>query len=203
PSVAYGPVVFGGAVSWSLEANRDLDIAAVLDDHVLLDEARLTGGVLMRLGRVHRDLGVPLLNGSPIARALFPDPAVPLPALPAPEALDRVAATLAACRDDLTAADPAAADGDVVRRELHHAVALAQFALDVLRARAAVRADADAVPDADAIEPAAARRLLRRIEPLLTEQGACWLLRSRPGGLDDSIRELDRLRHQLTAAAHA
>ncbi|MFC9181010.1 hypothetical protein ACFTZJ_09960 [Streptomyces globisporus] len=38
PSVAYGPVVFGGAVSWSLEANRDLDIAAVLDDHVLLDE---------------------------------------------------------------------------------------------------------------------------------------------------------------------
>ncbi|MGW3505815.1 hypothetical protein ACWDMY_34905, partial [Streptomyces globisporus] len=80
---------------------------------------------------------------------------------------------------------------------------LAQFALDVLRARAAVRADADAVPDADAIEPAAARRLLRRIEPLLTEQRACWLLRSRPGGLDDSIRELDRLRHQLTAAAHA
>ncbi|MFF8987326.1 glycoside hydrolase [Streptomyces globisporus] len=203
PSVAYGPVVFGGAVSWSLEANRDLDIAAVLDDHVLLDEARLTGGVLMRLGRVHRDLGVPLLNGSPIARALFPDPAVPLPALPAPEALDRVAATLAACRDDLAAADPAAADGDVVRRELHHAVALAQFALDVLRARAALRADADAVPDADAIEPAPARRLLRRIEPLLAEQRACWLLRSRPGGLDDSIRELDRLRHQLTAAAHA
>ncbi|MFB6670517.1 glycoside hydrolase family 20 zincin-like fold domain-containing protein [Streptomyces parvus] len=203
PSVAYGPVVFGGAVSWSLEANRDLDIAAVLDDHVLLDEARLTGGVLTRLGRVHRNLGVPLLNGSPIARALFPDPAVPLPALPAPEALDRVAATLTACGDDLTAADPAAADGDVVRRELHHAVALARFAVDVLRARAAVTADAGSVPDADAIDPTTARRLLRRIEPLLAEQRACWLLRSRPGGLDDSIRELDRLRHQLTAAAHA
>ncbi|MFD5204199.1 hypothetical protein ACFWM7_29580 [Streptomyces sp. NPDC058375] len=53
------------------------------------------------------------------------------------------------------------------------------------------------------IDPATARRLLRRIEPLLAEQRACWLLRSRPGGLDDSIRELDRLRHQLIGAAHA
>ncbi|MDX5573444.1 glycoside hydrolase family 20 zincin-like fold domain-containing protein [Streptomyces sp. ID01-9D] len=203
PSVAFGPVVFGGAVSWSLEANRDLDIAAVLDDHVLLDGARLTGGVLTRLGRVYRDLGVPLLNGSPIARALFPDPAVPLPSLPEPEAMDRVAATLTACRTDLDAADPAAADGDVVRRELRHAVALAEFALDVLRARAAARAGTGTVPDADAIDPATARRLLRRIDPLLGEQRACWLLRSRPGGLDDSIGELDRLRHQLGTAAHA
>ncbi|MFI1224722.1 MULTISPECIES: glycoside hydrolase family 20 zincin-like fold domain-containing protein [unclassified Streptomyces] len=201
PSVAYGPVVFGGAVSWCLEAGRDLDIAAVLDEHVLLDETRLTGGVLMRLGRVYRDLEVPLLNGSPIARALFPDPAVPLPSLPSPEAMDRVAATLAACREDLVVAEPAAADGDVVRRELHHAVALAEFALDVLRARAAVGAGADA--GADAIDPASARRLLRRIEPLLAEQRACWLLRSRPGGLEDSVQELDRLRHQLLTAAHA
>ncbi|PWS39678.1 glycoside hydrolase, partial [Streptomyces sp. ZEA17I] len=62
---------------------------------------------------------------------------------------------------------------------------------------------AGSLPDADAIEPGTARRLLRRIEPLVAEQRACWLLRSRPGGLDDSIRELDRLRHHLTAAAHA
>ncbi|MFJ6985881.1 MULTISPECIES: glycoside hydrolase family 20 zincin-like fold domain-containing protein [unclassified Streptomyces] len=209
PSVAYGPAVFGGAVSWCLEANRDLDIAAVLDEHVLLDAARLTGGVLTRLGRVHRDLGVPLLNGSPIARALFPDPAVPLPSLPTPEAADRVAATLAACRDDLAAADPAAADGEVVRRELQHAIALAEFAVDVLRARAAIRTGpgAGTAPgtgtDADAVAPSTARRLLRRMEPLLAEQRACWLLRSRPGGLDDSIGELDRLRHQLQRAARA
>lgn len=205
PSVAYGPAVFGGAVSWCLESNSDLDIAAVLDEHVLLDEARLTGGVLMRLGRVYRDLEVPVLNGSPIARALFPDPAVPLPSLPSPEAMDRVSVTLAACREELAAADPAAADGDVVLRELRHAVVLAEFALDVLRARAAVGADAgaDVVAAADAVDPAAARRLLRRIEPLLAEQRACWLLRSRPGGLDDSVKELDRLRHQLQRAAHA
>ncbi|WP_432149507.1 glycoside hydrolase [Streptomyces sp. bgisy029] len=213
PSVAYGPVVYGGAVSWCLEANRDLGIAAVLDEHVLLDEARLTGDALMRLGRVHRDLEVPLLNASPIARALFPDPAVPLPSSPPPEALDRVAATLAACRDDLAAAAPASADGDTVRRELQHAINLAEFALDVLRARAAASAAfagaatgtgaEAAVAGADAIDGPAARRLLRRIEPLLTEQRACWLLRSRPGGLEDSIGELDRLRHQLLKAAHA
>ncbi|MFC9181011.1 hypothetical protein ACFTZJ_09965 [Streptomyces globisporus] len=86
-----------------------------------------------------------------------------------------------------------------MQRELHHAISLAGFAVDVLRARAAVGSDTDA----DAVAPSTARRLLRRIEPLLAEQRACWLLRSRPGGLSDSIAELDRLRHQLQLAAHA
>ncbi|MFD0655471.1 hypothetical protein ACFQ2Y_50275 [Streptomyces malaysiensis subsp. malaysiensis] len=81
-------------------------------------------------------------------------------------------------------------------RELMHAIDLAEFAVDVLRARAAVGAGADAIP-ADT-----ARRLLLRLPPLLAEQRACWLLRSRPGGLDDSLTRIDPLRHQLLRAAH-
>ncbi|MGW5638017.1 DUF4132 domain-containing protein, partial [Streptomyces sp. NPDC003832] len=51
------------------------------------------------------------------------------------------------------------------------------------------------------IAPAAATRLLSRLPALLAEQRACWLLRSRPGGLDDSLAHFDRLRHLLTEAA--
>ncbi|MEV8063498.1 glycoside hydrolase family 20 zincin-like fold domain-containing protein [Streptomyces antimycoticus] len=196
PSVAFGPAVFGGAASWCLETNRDLDLGAVLDDHVLLDAAGLAGSVLERLGGVYRLFGVPLLNGSPVARALFPDPSLPLPDLPTHAALDVAAGALAEARLDLSATDLAAADGDVVVRELLHATGLAEFAVDVLRARAAVGAGAEAIP-ADT-----ARRLLRRLPPLLTEQRACWLLRSRPGGLDDSLTRIDPLRHQLLRAAH-
>ncbi|ANY08847.1 glycoside hydrolase family 20 zincin-like fold domain-containing protein [Pseudonocardia sp. HH130630-07] len=193
PPVAFGPAVLGGAVSWCLEANRDLDVAAVLDERVLGDPAGLLGGVLVRLGGVYRHFGVPLLNGSPVARVLFGEPGLPLPELPAADALDRVSAVLAGCRRDLAAADPASADGPVVRRELEHAVALAEFAVDVLAARAAAGPDG---PGADT-----ARRLLNRLDPLLAEQRACWLLRARPGGLDDSIRRIDGLRHELLRAA--
>ncbi|WP_367125394.1 glycoside hydrolase family 20 zincin-like fold domain-containing protein [Streptomyces phytohabitans] len=196
PSIAFGPAVFGGAVSWCLDTNRGLDLADVLNSLVLLDGTGLTGAVLDRLGRIAHDLGVPLLNGSPLARALRPDPALPLPAHPEPAALDRAAATLARCRRDLAAADPAAGDGEVLRRELTHAVGLSEFAVELLRARAAVRGEADD------IDPATARRLLRELEPLLAEQRACWLLRARPGGLDDSVARFDGLRHALLRAAN-
>ncbi|MFF1920607.1 glycoside hydrolase family 20 zincin-like fold domain-containing protein [Streptomyces sp. NPDC058221] len=196
PSVAFGPAVFGGAASWCLESNRELDLGAVLDEHVLLDAAGLAGRVLVRLGGVYRLFGVPLLNGSPVARALFPDPSLPMPDLPAPTALDVAGGTLAECRLDLSAAEPAAADGDVVVRELLHAIDLAQFAVDLLRARTEAGGAADAIP------AGAARRLLRRLDPLLAEQRACWLLRSRSGGLDDSLARIDTLRHQLLRAAH-
>lgn len=194
PSVSFGPAVFGAAVSWCLEANRDLDIAGVLNDHVLLDPTGLAGRALDRLGRVAEDLGVPLLNASPLARALFPHTGT-LPRCPSGPALEAAAEVLDACRRDLSDADPASGDGDTVRRELQQAVALSAFAVDLLRARSA------AGGPAEAIDAATAARLLDALGPLLAEQRACWLLRSRPGGLDDSLARIERLRGDLTAAA--
>nr|WP_202501197.1 family 20 glycosylhydrolase [Streptomyces sp. SID5785] len=196
PSVAFAPAVFGGGVAWCLETNRDADLATVLDTHVLLDAASQAGGILVRLGGLYRRLGVPLLNGSPLFRALFPGIAPLLPELPSADALDAVAGALAACRRDLAAVDLAAADGEVVVRELAHAVELAQFATDVLRARVAVRGAADAV------DPDGARTLLRRLDALVAEQRACWLLRARVGGLEDSLARIGTLRRELLTAAH-
>ncbi|MFD6096040.1 glycoside hydrolase family 20 zincin-like fold domain-containing protein [Nocardiopsis flavescens] len=194
PSVAFGPAVFGGAVAWCLEANRGLDVAAVLDDHVLLDTTGLTGTVLVRLGGVAEDLGVPLLNASPVARTLFPRTGAP-PDPPSAPALAAVTATLEECLRDLDAADPASGDGDTVLRELRQAIALARFAVELMRARSR------AGGEAGALDGASARRLLDALEPLLAEQRACWLLRSRPGGLDDSLARIEPLRDDLTRAA--
>ncbi|QNP62205.1 glycoside hydrolase [Streptomyces genisteinicus] len=195
PSPAFGPAVYGGAVAWCLDANRDLDLAPVLDAHVLLDAAGLAGSVLDRLGRLGESLGVPLLNASPLVRVLRPDAAHPVTDHPTEEAMDTAARTLEECRRDLADADLAAADGDTVVRELTHAVALAAFALDLLRAQA------HSGGPADTVDAATAARLLRRLDPLLAEQRACWLLRSRPGGLDDSMARFAVVRRLLTAAA--
>jgi hypothetical protein len=212
PSVSFGPAVHGGAVSWCLEANRRTDVAAVLNAHVLLDPTGLTGTVLDRLGRLCEAFGVPMLNGSPVARALFPHVNPPMPGLPAARALEDAAETLRECRRDLAVAAPAAADGEVVRRELDHAAALAEFAVEVLAAQAQAQASAGepsgggatscgGPASAAAVAGPAARRLLRALPGLLDEQRACWLLRSRPGGLDDSLARIEPLRHALQEAA--
>nr|WP_218886293.1 family 20 glycosylhydrolase [Kineococcus aurantiacus] len=190
PSVAFGPALFGGAVSWSLEANRDVDVAAVLSEAVLLDPTGLTGDVLVRAGGVCQALGAPLLNASPLCLVLRePDQLKPW-AVPSPQALAAVHETLTGCLADLAAADPAAADGDVVVRELTQALRLSDLAVRLFQARA----------DDGSFDAAAAPRLLTELEALLEEQRACWLLRSRPGGLADSLAEFSRLRHALLRA---
>jgi hypothetical protein len=193
PAVAFGPVLFGGAVSWSLATNRDLDLAAVLDEHVLLDPTGTVGDVLVRAGRVCHQLGAPLLNASPLARVLLDPDGLPAWGTPSAQALTEVRATLLSCVEDLRRADPASADGDVVVRELTQALRLSEFAARLLLARG----------DDGVVDPATARGLLVELDALLAEQRACWLLRSRSGGLDDSIREFSTLRHALLRSARS
>ncbi|NAZ81246.1 family 20 glycosylhydrolase, partial [Kineococcus sp. R8] len=192
PSVAFGPVLFGGAVSWNLAANRDLDVAAVLDEHVLLDPTGTTGAVLERTGRVCGQLGVATLNASPLHRALVTGGELPPGITPPEENLTAAAQVLAQCREDLRTAEPASADGDVVVRELTQAIRLSELAVRLLLARSA---------GGGTVGAADARRLLTELEGLLVEQRACWLLRSRPGGLEDSLGHVDTLRHALLRAA--
>ena len=46
-----------------------------------------------------------------------------------------------------------------------------------------------------------APRLLTELDALLEEHRACWALRSRPGGLSDSLAVFAPLRHALLRAA--
>jgi hexosaminidase len=190
PSVAFGPVLFGGAVSWSLAENRDLDVAAVLDDTLLMDATGTTGDVLVRAGRITHLLGTPVLNASPLCLVLRePDHLKPW-AVPSADALTAAHEALTSCLADLRAAEPACADGDVVVRELTQALRLSELAVRALRARA----------DDGSFDASAAPGLLVELDALLEEQRACWLLRSRPGGLADSIASFSPLRHALLRA---
>src|SRR5690606_31292773 len=76
-------------------------------------------------------------------------------------------------------ADPSRADGPLVRRELLQAIRLARHGAWRLAREAGVAAPDEAAPRRD---PAEASQ----------EQRACWLLRSRPGGLADSVRRLEK-----------
>ncbi len=178
PSVSFPPLVYGAAVSWCLESNRDLDLPAVLDTLVLDDAAGELGGALEDLGSAYLGTGQLVPNGSPLFTELLVDP----PLAPRGEADPRaIAATLerlAHAAQRVERSRPACADAGTVRRELLQAIRLARHgAWRLLRA-----AGGDAPDDAT---------LRRDLAEAIAEQRACWALRSRPGGLDDSVSRLE------------
>jgi hypothetical protein len=95
-----------------------------------------------------------------------------------PEAHARALAQIDGAVARLDGAEPSVGDGRLLVRETRQAAAFARHGLDCLAARSSRTAKApwDA--------------LRREREALVAEQRACWLARSRPGGLDDSLGRL-------------
>jgi hexosaminidase len=190
PPVTYPPLLYGAAVSWCLDSNRGIDLAVALDRVVFTDDTGGLGPVLTTIGSIADRLDAPLLNSSALFALLIAGgDAAAVPAV-APDALAEADEVLATAADALAHARPAGADGDVAVRETAQAVALARFAVALLAAGGVAQ-----------LAPSSAADLLDRLDALLAEQRACWLLSARPGGMDDSIARFAPLRAALAARA--
>jgi len=159
----------GAAVSWCLDANRDLDLGAALNVHAFDDSAGELGPALLALGSAYEALTLQVPN---IASFVLP---LVYPQL-ADRALDPTTdvefeALRSLLADGLGHAERSQSergDAALILDEVRNAVALA----DVL-------AHGSRTPD--------------RLEHIRAEHRRLWLARNRPGGLDDSTRWLDAL----------
>jgi len=182
--VSYQPLAYGGAVSWCLATNRDVDLAAVVDRHLVGDEAGVLGGVLTAIGGVAARTGMVGQNTSPLLVGLFPGSFQNVSGSPDPDALADVLDTLARARSDLDAVRPTLVDRDLLVDELGVTVELAHFAAETLAGSAG-----------SPVRPAAERAA--HLASLIERFRAAWLTTSRPGGLDHSAGRLDRTRRSL------
>lgn len=185
PSVSWPALAYGAALAWNCAGNRAVNPAAFLDRFVFEDEAGRLGGALDLLGGLAAQSGLPAFNGSPLFYALvrggLHNNAPQSGALQSAAARARLRAVLeniAEADAALRAAKPQTSDGAIAVRELRQAARLA-------RCGALRLAQAAGMPEAPAAD-AFARALREAAE----EQRACWLLRSRPGGLEDSMAKL-------------
>jgi hexosaminidase len=180
PSVSFAPLVYGAAVAWGLEANRDLDVAACLDRFVFGDRAEALGGALVRAGGVFERTGLGSFNGSPIFYRLLARGG-PFSALgeARPDGVARVLDELAEAARGVERSEPTCSDAAIVRRELLQAIRLARHGAWRL-------ARDEGLPRPDD------RDLRRDLAEAIEEQRACWLERSRSGGLGDSVARLER-----------
>jgi hypothetical protein len=186
---SYLGFAYGAAVSWALDANRDLDLPAALDAFAFDDRSGVMGRLAYDLGNIYQITGPEGTNSSLLVNSLL-----------------RAAEDL---RDpERRLQSWGWADADLRRETLLRVPDQVEAILAPLDRAAMNRSDAALIQDefrlAGDLLVFAARRLLHlfyddpfdasTLPTLLQRQRQNWLARSRPGGLADSLARLDLLR---------
>jgi hypothetical protein len=182
---------YGAAVSWCLDANRDLDLGAALSAHAFGDATGEIGVALQQLADVHTRITPQFPNMSTlVAHLYFPQMQVGRTFTEGVtvDELDDVTAALDAAVAALGRSQPSRPDGSLVLDELRAGAALVRLAARDARVRIT---EGDgwlaSVPDTTR------KSLADELAPLIDEHRRLWLARNRPGGLDDSCAWLDHL----------
>jgi hypothetical protein len=177
--ISYLGFAAGAAYSWSLDANRNLDIHSALDRFAFRDSAGAIGRVTYDLGNIYRAVGLEPHNSSalfwvmqrPVAE-LQANPVVPPEAFQRTlEAIDEVIAPLSQARIERPDSALIAREFDQTVRLLRHACRRGLYAHNP--------------------SPELARELAADMRGIISEYRAIWLARNRPGGLVDSVARLE------------
>ena len=177
-SASYAPLLYGAGVSWCLDTNREVDLAATLDRHVFHDGSGRLGAAFVRAADVYRQSGADAFNGSPLFYALLDKQGFfGGNSKPTEEGIARVLDELDNTAREIASSDPLCPDADVLKRELLQAIELTHLGARRLAATHSIATPALGSWSTD-------------LREAIEEQEACWLARSRPGGLDDSLAKL-------------
>jgi hypothetical protein len=191
PVVSEPGFACGAAVSWCLESNADLDLAAALSTHVFRDPTGGMADAVLSAGDAHRLVSPQFPNMSTLVMNLY------YPQLPVGRGLTKglTAAELDAveqCLDDArsAAADsrPELGDAPLLRDEVAFGIDLVRLVLRDARARL----DGDGFMES--VPPHVRASLGADLDALTERYRSLWLANNRPGGLEDSVRWLANLR---------
>ncbi|NLG96324.1 MAG: family 20 glycosylhydrolase [Chloroflexi bacterium] len=176
PMASYLGFVVGAGVSWCLETNRDMDIPAAVSRFAFEDTSGTMGRVAYDMGNIYKVAGVYVPNSSWLFWALQ----LPL------EEIAKRGVNLEGVERTLEAIDAAMApmenecmarpDAGLIRREF-------TLLADMMRHACRRVQLANGVGDPGAVRA----ELASSLAGIEDEYRALWLLRNRPGGLEDSV----------------
>ncbi|HEX2915343.1 MAG TPA: glycoside hydrolase family 20 zincin-like fold domain-containing protein [Chloroflexia bacterium] len=191
--VSYLGIAAGAAFSWSVETNRNLDLAEALNSYAFEDRAGVMGQLAYELGQIYLLPGLAIQNGTMFfwhlqfsderlmlaqnikassettKRVPFVEETTLYKAL---ELIERVLVPLNESRMDT-------ADADLIKREFALTAQMMRLACQ----RALMAADPSRFRAAYGVE----------IAEMIEEYKQIWLSRNRPGGLKDSLAGLEKL----------
>jgi hypothetical protein len=195
PVISEPGFAYGAAVSWCLESNADLDLAAALSTHVFCDPTGNMADAVLSVGDAHRLVTPQFPNMSTLVMNLY------YPQLPVGRGLTKgltagelpeVERCLEEARSVVAASQPRLDDAQRWRDEVTFGIDLVGLLLRDARARLGVDGFLESVPTR------VRDSLGADLDALTQRYRALWLANNRPGGLEDSVRWLSNLRQAYT-----
>jgi len=190
--VSYLGFMVGAAESWSHEASADLDIPAALDRFVFRDEAGVMGRLVYDLGNAYQLLDAQTFNSSLFFNALNIDVDPLLKSGVGPkegfsrEQCNDVLAAIGEIMASLPRAKMQRPDATLIQREFSWVAGMMWHAcrrIVWVNSRRAGEEDVEL-----------RRTLAEEMDGLIDAYRQLWHARSRPGGFDDSVARMEKLR---------
>lgn len=189
---SYLGFAYGAAVSWALEANRNIDVARATSLFAFRDSTGTLGQIAFALGNACNELGIDLHNSNALFRILQ----WKLDAIPekisgvTPDALKRTQRAIDRAMKSLSKSKSARADAKLVRAEFESAASILRHACQ--RGSLAIEKN-----------PTQARVLKRKLKidlaRIIKEYRQLWHARNRPGGFKDSVARFEKLQKEYEA----
>lgn len=190
---SYAPFVYGAAVSWSLEDNRELDINRILNRYVYKDPANKTSQIIYDLGNINQ-----LMDPNNIFNMSFYDllKNVDKPLSEQKQTKNLTVVQLSTTIEALesiivriSTIKASAKDANIIQREIRNSAKLAIHACNIgLEKLKTADGTIQRVSDDDKY------KLAIELEAIISEYKEIWMLRNRIGGLGDSVEYLMKTR---------
>lgn len=192
PAVSWPGYLYGAAVSWDVDANRDLELAAGLNALLFRDESGRTGEFALEAGRYSRFETLKPCNGTSTVRLLYErmDRADALGGV-TPEDLTNILGELDRLEAMLDACTPTCAHAAQMLDEYRNGIAFLRHGAHFGLFR---HADGAGLEKADRIYRLQA--LSQELGALIMRHRSLWLARNLPGGLERSTAGLEKLKKQ-------
>jgi hexosaminidase len=191
--VSYGSYIYGAALSWNVDNNINMDIAACLDKFIFMDSAGVIGKSLLKMGDYYlvepqiykkctdvflmlcKDLSDNELIGQKTNTEFVFRPTIEY---------------IESARKDIEAADMRCSDSLIVYKEIRNAIKMILHGAKLGRLKLAL--DTCSKEDLKTL----LAEMISDMTGIISNHMELWLERNRPGGLLDSIKTLYNLRMQ-------
>ena len=190
--VSYLGFLHGAEAAWNGDAatsRTDEELASLLDHHAFRDSGVGLGAFSLALGRASDPCGIKTTNLSTLFFPVgFPERSLPDDRVSGLDlaALDRGRASLADLRSQHADITPQSGESQLAYEELDWVLQLMDCACDLGTARLGTSPGSPL----SAVAPETGAPIAERLRALGERHADLWLVRSRPGGLEDSVGRL-------------
>jgi len=184
--------LYGAGMSWAVEANKNVDLEALINTRLFEDTSGFMGKALLQLTNAYRggkdveQAGTPYFQMMDRAEFFFGKDFkfkhYDLSLLPG------VRKEIKSAMEKLAKAKPQSVDAEIAVQEMKTAAKLADWGCRFVEARLKTKEH-----DVYQMKAKTRRALAKELTAIAAEHRQTWLLRNRPGGLDDSVARMDKV----------